>query len=242
MTSAGLFGKLTSIAPMFPPIPGLVYRGHAVRAGRKLNMRHFVPAIPDVEYDCPTVLIVGTSMSAGKTTAAKQIVRHLKALGLRVVGCKLTGAGRYRDVLAMWDAGADAIFDFVDVGLPSTAIETELFRGRLLDLLKLVADAKPDVVVAEAGASPLEPYNGSIVLDELGDNVKCTVLCASDPYAVVGVSAGFGFDPDVVAGVATNTSAAIELVKRLTGQPAFSFLSAEAADDAFEVIRKRLGV
>ena len=56
------------------------------------------------------------------------------------------------------------------------------------------------------------------------------------------MSTGFGFDPDVVAGVATNTSAAIELVKRLTGQPAYSFLSSDAADDAFEVIRKRLGI
>ncbi len=242
MTSAGLFGKLTSMAPMFPPLLGLEYRGHATRDDKKLNMRSFVPVIPDAAYAIPTVLVIGTSMSAGKTTAAKQIIRHLKALGLRVVGCKLTGAGRYRDVLAMWDAGADAIYDFVDVGLPSTAIDTDIYQSRLDELLSLVADARPDVVVAEAGASPLEPYNGSVVIEELGDNVKCTVLCASDPYAVVGVSTGFGFNPDVVAGVATNTSAAIELVKRLTGQPAHSFLSAGAADDAFQVIRERLGI
>ena len=242
MTSAGLFGKVTSIAPMMPPLLALDYQGHTTRDGRKLTMRDFVGPIPPVGYDIPTVLIIGTSMSAGKTTAAKSIVRHLKELGLRVVACKLTGAGRYRDVLAMWDAGADAIFDFVDVGLPSTAIETELFAERLDELLRLVASAEPDVVVAEAGASPLEPYNGAVVVDRLQEQVKCTVLCASDPYAVVGVSAGFGFDPDIVAGVATNTTAAIELVKRLTGQPAYSFLSEETAGTAFEVIRKRLGV
>ena len=34
-----------------------------------------------------------------------------------VIGTKLTGAGRYRDILAMRDAGADYIFDFVDAGL-----------------------------------------------------------------------------------------------------------------------------
>jgi len=242
MTSAGLFGKLTSIAPMLPPVLGLEYRGHATRDGQKLTMRQFVPPIPEIDYECPTVLIVGTSMSAGKTTAAKQVIRHLKALGLRVVGCKLTGAGRYRDVLAMWDAGADAIFDFVDVGLPSTAINTEVYRRRLVELLKLVADARPDVVVAEAGASPLEPYNGAVALEELGANVKCTVLCASDPYAVVGVSHKFGFTPDIVTGVATNTTAAVALVEELTGQPVFSFLSSEAADVAFEIIRQRLGV
>jgi hypothetical protein len=242
MTSAGLFGKVTSLAPLMPPVQRLQYRGHTTRDGRKLVMRDFVPPIPDVPYDFPTVLIIGTSMSAGKTTSAKRIIRHLKGLGLRVVGCKLTGAGRYRDVLAMWDSGADAIYDFVDVGLPSTVTDPEYFRARLGELLRLVAGSDPDIVVAEAGASPLEPYNGEVVLQELGDHVKCTVLCASDPYAVAGVSMGFGYDPDVVAGIATNTSAAVELIKRLTGQPAFSFLSPGESDDAFDVIRKRLGL
>jgi hypothetical protein len=242
MTSAGLFGRVTSLAPLMPPLMRLTYRGHVTRQGQKLRMSDFVPPIPKVEYDAPTLIIIGTSMSAGKTTSAKRIIRHLKQLDLTVVGCKLSGAGRYRDVLAMWDAGADDIYDFVDVGLPSTVLDPEEFRPRLRDLLSLVAAREPDVVVAEAGASPLEPYNGEVILEELKENIRCTVLCASDPYAVVGVIKGFGFDPDVIAGIATNTTAAVELVRRLTGQEAFSFLIPEESDDAFEVIRKRLGV
>jgi hypothetical protein len=54
----------------------------------------------------------------------------------------------------------------------------------------------------------------------IGAQVRCTVLCASDPYAVVGVVQGFGIVPDFVAGVASNTSAGIELVRRLTGREA----------------------
>jgi hypothetical protein len=242
MTAAGLFGRITSIAPLMPPIMRLRYVGHVTREGKKLTMDHFVPPIPDVAYDIPTLLIIGTSMSAGKTTAAKRIIRHLKGLGLHIAGTKLTGAGRYRDVLAMWDAGADDIFDFVDVGLPSTIVEPEEYRRRLRDLLSLIAARRPDIVVAEAGASPLEPYNGEVVLEELREHVRCTVLCASDPYAVSGVIQGFGYEPDVVAGIATNTTASVELVRRLTGHEGFSFMIAEESDDAFEVIRTRFGV
>lgn len=242
LTAAGLFGRVTSIAPLMPPLMRLRYVGHVTRGGRKMTMGDFVPPIPDVVYDVPTVIVIGTSMSAGKTTAAKRIIRHLKELGLHIVGTKLTGAGRYRDVLAMWDSGADDIYDFVDVGLPSTIADPDFFRSRLRDLLALVASRRPDVVVAEAGASPLEPYNGEIVLEELGENVRCTVLCASDPYAVSGVIAGFGYEPDVVAGMATNTTASVELVKKLTGHRGFSFMIPEESDDAFSVIRQRLGL
>ena len=242
MTSAGLFGRVTSLAPLMPPLMRLRYVGHVTRDTVKMRMRDFVPPIPDVEYDIPTLLIIGTSMSAGKTTAAKRIIRHLKGLGLSIVGTKLTGAGRYRDALSMWDAGADDIYDFVDVGLPTTTVDAEEYRPRLRQLLSLIAARSPDIVVAEAGASPLEPYNGEAVLEELGDCIKCTVLCASDPYAVSGVIAGFGYKPDVIAGIATNTTASVELIRRLTGQKAFSFMIAEESDDAFAVIRSRLGV
>lgn len=242
LTAAGLFGRITSLAPLLPPLVALDYVGHTVRHGEKLTMDQFRAKPPPAEFTLPTVLIIGTSMSAGKTTAAKRIVRRLKQLGLRVAGVKLTGAGRYRDVLAMWDAGADVIYDFVDVGLPSTAVDPDEYRKRLRDLLSLVNGSAPDVVVAEAGASPLEPYNGEIVLEELASAIRCTVLCASDPYAVAGVIQGFGFEPDVVAGMATNTSAAVDLVRRLTGQRGFSFMAADSSEDAFTVIRKRLGV
>lgn len=242
LTAAGLFGRATSLAPLMPPLMRLRYVGHVTRSGPKLAMSDFIPPIPDVAFELPTLLVIGTSMSAGKTTAATRIIRHLKGLGLSIVGTKLTGAGRYRDILAMWDAGADDIYDFVDVGLPSTIVDKEEYRSRLRDLLALVAARKPDIVVAEAGASPLEPYNGEIVLEELGDNVRCTVLCASDPYAVSGVIAGFGYEPDVVAGIAANTTASVELVRRLTGHKGFSFMIPEESDDAFALIRRRFGL
>lgn len=226
LTAAGLIGRATSVSGMLGAPMRLDYRGHAVRNGTKVHMREFAKA-PSAgrSYAVPTILVIGTSMSAGKTTAAKIIVRQLKRAGHRVVGAKLTGAGRYRDILAMQDAGADAIYDFVDVGLPSSITDRDTCRARLRDLLGLIAEAKPDIVVAEAGASPLEPYNGDLALAEVERSVVMTVLCASDPYAVVGVLKGYDMmRPDLVAGIATSTSAGVEVVEKLTGTKALNLL------------------
>ena len=236
--AAGLMGRATSVSGLLPPLISLQYRGHAVRNGRRLSMSDFAGR-PRTSgpYDIPTILIVGTSMSAGKTTSAKIIIRELKNLGCRVVGAKLTGAGRYRDILAMSDANADAIFDFVDVGLPSSVVPPAEFRDRLRDLLGLIADEKPDVVVAAAGASPLEPYNGDTALQELGDAIAFTVLCASDPYAVVGVTRGFGMEPDLVAGLATSTVAGEEIVTKLSGAKALNLLAPGSISELHEMLQ-----
>lgn len=220
MMAARLFGRVTSRSFHLPLITTLGYRGHVLRNGTKVRMQDFALPSSDVPYDCPTILIVGTSMSAGKTTTARIVIHQLKQVGLKVIGTKLTGAGRYRDILTMGDAGADKIFDFVDAGLPSSIVPPNEFRLRLRRLLAAIAVEKPDVVVAEAGASPYEPYNGLGVLSEIRKQICFTILCASDPYAVVGVGKGFELIPDLVAGIATNTTAGIELIKKLTGMEA----------------------
>ncbi|MCB1036327.1 MAG: hypothetical protein KDD47_21055, partial [Acidobacteria bacterium] len=97
LTRAGLFGKATSISLLLPPMMRLRYLGHLWSEGAKRNMEDYVREPPDRQLSAPVILLIGTSMSSGKTTAAKVIVRLLKQGGRRVVGVKLTGAGRYRD-------------------------------------------------------------------------------------------------------------------------------------------------
>ncbi|NEZ67407.1 hypothetical protein D0962_32405 [Leptolyngbyaceae cyanobacterium CCMR0082] len=237
MTNAGFFGRVTSKSVLIGPQPVLMYRGHVQRDSHKVCMQDFVPRVEPQPYTCPTIMIIGTSMSAGKTTAARVIIRLLKEMGLRVIGTKLTGAGRYRDILSMHDAGADAIFDFVDAGLPSSVVPPEEFRQSLRQLLSRIMAQSPDVVVAEAGASPFEPYNGAVVLDEITNQIKFTVLCASDPYAVIGVSQSFGITPNIVSGITTNTTAGIELVEKLAKVPALS-LTTDASVDKLRTLLK----
>jgi hypothetical protein len=240
LTAAGVLGKCTSAAFPRPPMASLRYRGHAARERVKTTMSQFVRRPDGHELEAPVVLIVGTSMSSGKTVAARAIVRALKRLGLRVSAAKLTGVARYRDVLAARDAGADRIADFVDVGLPSTVVPRAEYEPALRLLLSLIAEGEPDVVVAEAGASPLEPYNGDAAVSVLGDRVRCIVLCASDPYAVVGVMSAFGIEPDLVSGRATSTEAGIALVDKLCGVKALNLIDPASHAELSDLLGERL--
>ncbi len=190
LTAAGVLGRTTSAAVMSQPIAKLRYLGHVQRDGAKVTMAGEAPVPSGKPLTAPVVLLIGTSMEAGKTVAGRAVVRCLEKRGLRVVGTKLTGVGRYRDVLSLGDVGAVGIRDFVDAGLPSSAVSRERYLEALAILLSQIADLEPDVVVAEAGASPLEPYNGDAAIETLGELTKCTILCASDPYAVTGVMDG----------------------------------------------------
>jgi hypothetical protein len=240
LTEGGLFGRATSISWLLPPLTSMVYRGHVVRQEQKVCMEDFVPRIPERTYDCPTIMMLGTSMSSGKTTAARIIIALLKQAGLKVIGTKLAGAGQYHDILTMSDAGADKIFDFVDVGLPSSVCPPEKFRPYLRRLLAAIAGEKPDVVVAEIGASPFEPYNGAVVLEEMKEQICCTVLCASDPYAVLGATQCFDLTPDLVTGIATSTTAGIELVEKLTGIKALSLSDRESISKLMNMLKEKL--
>lgn len=242
LTGAGLIGKLTSRSVFIPPLIELQYRGHVLANGHKTNMSDYVPEIESIPFKIPVVLFVGTSMSSGKTTSARIVTRQLKEMGLRVFSAKLTGAGRYRDVLSVKDAGADAICDFVDVGLPSSICSKAEYRIALRKMLSLIARREPDVAVIEIGASPLEPYNGGLAIKAIRKNVRCTVLCASDPYSVLGVMKGFKLKPSIVSGPAANTIAGIELIRKLCGIEALNLIERENLPQLRQILRERLGL
>ena len=143
-------------------------------------------------------------------------------------------------MLSFKDAGASAVYDFVDAGLPSSAVDEELYREALPYLLSLIAQHQPDVLVAEAGASPLEPYNGDIAKEMIRDHVRFKLLCAQDPYAVVGVQQAFQRAPDLVAGGAANTDAGIALVHKLSGLSALNLMDPASHSQLAELLRNAL--
>jgi hypothetical protein len=240
LTAACVLGRCTSAAVPRPPMARVRYAGHAMRDDETCTMAGSVEPVPASRLEAPVVLIIGTSMEAGKTVSARAIVRQLTGMGMRVAGAKLTGVGRYRDILAMKEAGAGYVADFVDAGLPSTVVPPEEFEAALLRLCSKLARAEPDVVVAEAGASPLEPYNGELAMRLLAENVRVTVLCASDPYAVVGVMSAFERQPDLIAGRATSTEAGVALVQKLVPIPALNLLDPATEPELASLLRAGL--
>ena len=99
LTGAGLMGKCTSRSAMLAPLLSMQYQGHVMLDGEKACMYDYVSPVPAQRFALPVILIIGTSMSSGKTTVGRIMVRQLKKQGLRVIGAKFTGAGRYRDIL-----------------------------------------------------------------------------------------------------------------------------------------------
>jgi ABC-type uncharacterized transport system YnjBCD ATPase subunit len=69
------------------------------------------------------------------------------------------------------------------------------------------------------------------------DQVRFKLLCAQDPYAVVGVQQAFQRTPDLVSGGAANTEAAIALVKKLSGLPALNLMDPASHADLGERLR-----
>ena len=66
------------------------------------------------------------------------------------------------------------------------------------------------------------------------------LMCASDPYALVGVSQSFGLTPDIISGIVTDTSAGVELVKKLTGVPAVTISDRPSQLQLMEIVWKKL--
>ena len=242
LTGGGLIGKCTSKYVNLPSLIEIKYTGHVILDDKVCQMDYFFKLVPFKKFELPVILLVGTSMSAGKTTVARIIVNQLKRAGLKIVAGKLTGASRYRDTLSLKDVGASHIFDFVDIGLPSSIYPREKFRMKLIQLLSKIQHTDADLAVIELGASPLEPYNGDIAFEELKDCVKCTVLCASDPYAVYGVMKSFKLKPDIVSGIATNTYAGAELIEKLCAVKALNLIDPNTAEELKSILSHKLGL
>ena len=242
LTAGGLLGKLTSKSVYIHEMTTIKYLGHAVRKGQKIRMEDFIRPVNPKPFKTPIALFVGTSMSAGKTTSARIVTHLFKIAGLKVVGAKLSGAGRYKDILAIKDVGADAVFDFVDAGLPSSICPKNVYKEKLNYLKNLISSADADVAVIEIGASPLEPYNGDIAIEAIRDHVKCTILSASDPYAVFGLMKAFDIVPDIVTGISTNTLAGRALVKKLCDVTALNLINPKTTPKLKAILSQSFGI
>ena len=240
LTAGGLLGKLTSKSVYIHDMMEIQYQGHVIRNGEKVVMDDFVKPVASKKYTTPIVMFVGTSMSAGKTTSARIVTNIFKVAGLKVVGAKLTGAGRYKDILAIKDVGADAVLDFVDAGLPSSICPRPIYTKKVNYLKDRISQVQADIAVIEIGASPLEPYNGDLAIEAIREHIKCIILSASDPYAVLGLMKAFNIKPDIVTGISTNTLAGRELVEKLCGIKALNLIDPETMPELKTTLNKAL--
>lgn len=158
-------------------------------AGHPLNVRRFAPEQPAQRGAsvAQIVAVVGTSMNAGKTTAAASLIHGLVSGGLKVGACKITGTGSGGDIWSMRDAGAAVALDFTDVGYATTAGadlgELETSAHSLIDG---VAAQGVDVVVVEIADGLLQRETAALLNSpRMAQRLDALMLAAADSMGAI---------------------------------------------------------
>lgn len=163
----------------------------ADRQGRPLNVRSFAMADAATSgVGIPVVVVVGSSMNAGKTTACASAIHGLRRAGLRVGAAKVTGTGSFGDVQSYADAGACEVLDFTDAGYASTyRVDVARLEGVALRLIGALQARGCDVAVVEIADGLFQRETaGLIAADGLRAACSGALFAAADAMgAVAGV-------------------------------------------------------
>ena len=192
--------------------------GSVVVNGHPANIAdNAVPWQTSLRECAPIILVSGTCMNAGKTTAACEIVRELTSRGYRVAAAKLAGVATQRDLLNMQDHGAVCALSFSDAGLPSTTRTDSCLVPAAKGVLSALSACNPDVIVVEFGDGIMGHYGVDILLRdrELMSHVRAHILCANDLVAAWGglrYLDELGVSVDCVSGPATDNSAGVDYI------------------------------
>jgi hypothetical protein len=234
LTAGGLVGTIASAHSSKREPTELEVVGLLTAGGRPLSLDDFARVPEPVRIPAGgTIVIVGSSMNAGKTTTAAAILRGLGRAGLRAGAGKVTGSGSGKDRWSYADAGAVAICEFLNFGMPSTF-------GYPLERLRTTTLAIRDALVADgAEAVVLEIADGLLqedtadLLPVVAQIADAVVLAASDAMAGacgLQILHRHGIELSALSGLLTASPLARREAETVTGTRVLS--PAELADGA----------
>ena len=193
--------------------------------GNTLNLRRYtLPAGSGGEAPPRVIVVAGTSMDSGKTTAGAHLVRGLTRAGLRVGAAKITGTGACNDYFLMQDAGAAPVLDFTDAGYVSTYRVGEAAIRRIYEtLMAELGRSGIDVAVVEVADGLVQSETAALLgADWLRRAIDGVVFCAQD---AMGARAGVewlrerGHDVIAVSGLLTAAPLAMRETADLVQPP-----------------------
>lgn len=158
--------------------------------GNALNLRRYtLPAAGGGDASPRVIVVAGTSMDSGKTTAGAHLVRGLSRAGLRVGAAKITGTGACNDYFLMKDAGAEPVLDFTDAGYVSTYRVGGTAIRRIFETLTAeLGRSGVDVAVVEVADGLVQSETAALLgADWLRRSIDGVVFCAQD---AMGAKAG----------------------------------------------------
>lgn len=223
LTAGGVIGDVASAHVRRDAPTELEIVGSLVLDGRPLNLDDLARSIgPLMPAPGGAVVVVGSSMNAGKTTTASAIVRGWTRAGLRAGAGKVTGSGSGKDRWTYQDAGAHALLDFLDFGMPSTfGYPIERLRATAFAIRDgLVADGA-EVVALEIADGLLQNETRALLAEvpALGDGVVLAVGDALGAVAGVQLLAEAGLRPLAISGVISASPLASREAAAATGIP-----------------------
>lgn len=193
-------------------------------AGRTVNLDRF--ALPPTERagEIPVIMVLGTAMNSGKTTATAQLALGLRRAGYRVAALKGTGTGAFGDYNEYSDTGAHWVADFTDAGMVTTYREPlDRVKHGLNLLLGHAAEQGCQIAVMEIADGLFQLETGALVADPwLRDRMSGMVFACGDAVAAAGGVAELarhGIRPDALTGILSCSPMAAAEAVAATGVP-----------------------
>lgn len=191
--------------------------------GRPINLSTYgIAPIEQPESRPPTLAVVGTSMNSGKTTTINRLVVGLRDAGHLPGVTKVTGTGSGGDFWVMLDAGAHAMLDFTDAGLPSTfgtdLAVLEATTSRLID--HLVGSGCGSILVEVADGLLQHETSHLLRSQSFRERIDGVIFAAGDAMGALGGLAtieAMGIPVVAIAGRLTRSGLAVSEVRAERG-------------------------
>jgi hypothetical protein len=189
--------------------------------GLPLSLEDFSMRVsPPTRAELGTVVVVGSSMSAGKTTTASAMVNGWTRAGLTAAAGKVTGSGSGKDRWMYVDAGATAVIDFLDFGMPSTfGYPVERLGATMVWIRDALAHLGSAVVVLELADGLLQAETSALMtyLPGFADRVVLAVSDALSAVAGVRILNELGAPVGAISGLISASPLASREASEATG-------------------------
>ena len=191
-------------------------------AGRILTTSDFVLQRPMRSAEIPLIVVVGTSMNSGKTTATVALTHGLTRAGFAVAALKGTGTGSFGDVNDYADAGAAFVGDFTDAGMVTTYLEPlERVKTGIETLLAAAEAQGASVAVVEIADGIFQKETAALLADpDFVGRMNGSVFACGDAVAAAGgvsVLARLGLRPLCLTGLLSCSPMASAEAETMTG-------------------------
>lgn len=223
LTAGGLIGTVASAHDAREEATEVEVLGAlATKDGNALSLEAFaLPIPPPATRPAGTIAVVGTGMNAGKTTTVSGVIRGWTKAGIAVGAGKVTGSGSGKDTWGYLDAGAIAVADFLDFGMPSTfGYPLERLGQTMLAIRDALVAEHAEQVVLEIADGLLQPETRWL-LDRLNfvDAVILAAVDALSAHSGAELLRTYGLPVRAVSGLVARSPLASREASEATGLP-----------------------